>query len=490
MKKLLPLLTALVMFILLPQFGAHAQTEDQCISCHASMDDKPSAAFRSDVHRSAGLSCADCHGGDRRSDDMEIAMNKNKGFVGVPKGNAIAETCGKCHDDEERMRKAGFKGETGQLKALRASAHSFGTKATDALIMQCTNCHGAHGVRRHDDPESPVSPLRVVGLCSSCHSNPDYMRRFNPALATDQLAKYRTSVHGMKNGAGDTRVATCADCHTGHSIRPAEETTSSVNAFNIPTTCGRCHSDADRMKPYGIPTTQLAEYKSSVHGKALLEKHDASAPSCNDCHGNHGAAPPNVESISNVCGTCHALNAELFRQSRHKVEFDRMGKPECETCHGNHGVQPATQAMFSFDRDGVCGKCHGPDRAPVGYKTALKMRSMLDSLVGTIAMAERRIDEAEQKGMEVDDIRFALRDANQARLQSRTAVHAFNLEEFSKVLDPGLRIATTSLSDANAANEEYVYRRVGLAVVTLIITLTIVLLFFFIRHIEKKQAAV
>ncbi|MBE0643198.1 MAG: ammonia-forming cytochrome c nitrite reductase subunit c552, partial [Bacteroidetes bacterium] len=460
-----------------------------CITCHDSMDDKPSVAFRSDVHKAAGVSCADCHGGDRRSDDMEAAMSKSKGFIGVPKGNAIAEACGKCHDDEARMRKTGFTGETGQLAALRASAHSFGTKPGDELILQCSTCHGAHGIRRHNDPASPVSPLRVVALCSSCHSNPDYMRRFNPSLATDQAAKYRTSMHGQKNATGDVRVATCASCHTGHNIKPAVETTSSVNAFNIPATCGHCHSDAERMKPYGIPTTQVRDYTTSVHGKALLEKHDASAPSCNDCHGNHGAAPPNVESISNVCGTCHALNAELFRQSRHKVEFDRMGKPECETCHGNHGVQPATQAMFGFDAAGVCGKCHGPDRAPVGYKTAMKMRSMLDSLVGTIALAGRRIDEAEQKGMEVDDIRFALRDANQARLQSRTAVHAFNLEEFSKVIDPGLRIASTSLKEADEANDEYVYRRIGLAVVTLIITLTIILLFFFIRAIEKKQAA-
>lgn len=488
----LPLLTILALVASLTLFSAgplRAQSEDQCIACHDGLDDAPSVAFRTDVHRAAGVSCADCHGGDRRSDDMDIAMNKNKGFLGVPKGKAVSAACGACHDDETRMRKAGFKGETGQLKSLRASAHSFGPKATDELILQCSNCHGAHGIRRHNDPASPVSPLRVVALCSSCHGNPDFMRRYNPSIATDQFAKYRTSVHGKRNAAGDARAATCADCHTGHSIKPAEETTSSVNAFNIPETCGRCHSDAARMKSYGIPTTQVRDFRSSVHGKALLEKHDASAPSCNDCHGNHGAAPPNVASISNVCGTCHALNAELFRQSRHQKEFEQLGKPECETCHGNHAVKPATQQMFAFDAGGVCGDCHGPDRGPEGYKAALRMRAMLDSLVGTIARAERRIHEAEQKGMEVDDILFALRDAKQARLQSRTAVHAFDLKAFGEVLDPGLRIATTSLRDADAANEEYYYRRIGLVVVTLIITVSIILLFLYIRRIERKQAA-
>jgi hypothetical protein len=468
---------------------ARAQSADQCFECHDALDDAPTAAFRKDVHRAAGVSCADCHGGDRRSDDMDIAMSKARGFIGVPKGNAISNACATCHDDEKTMRASGFKGETGQLKALRTSAHSLGAKATDDLVMQCTSCHGAHGIRRHTDPASPVSPLRVVSLCSSCHSSPDYMRRYNPSLPTDQLAKYRTSLHGKRNAAGDANVATCSDCHTGHNIRRAQETTSSVSAENIPATCGRCHSDPARMQPYGLPVTQVSDYRKSVHGKALLEKHDASAPSCNDCHGNHGAAPPNVESISNVCGTCHALNAELFRQSRHKVEFDRLGKPECETCHGNHAVMPATEDLFAFGAGGVCGDCHAPDRGPVGYKTALEMRGMLDSLMATIGLAELRIHAAEQKGMEVEDIAFSLRDARQARLQSRTAVHAFDLDAFKEVLDPGLRIAGTALRDADKANEEYYYRRIGLAVATLFITLTAVLLFVYIRHVEKRQAS-
>jgi hypothetical protein len=442
------------------------------------------------VHRAAGLSCADCHGGDRKSDDMEVAMNARAGYIGVPTGNAISEACAACHDDEARMRAAGFKGETGQLRAIRASAHSRGTGSKKELIMQCTSCHGTHGIRRSADPVSPVSPLRVVSLCGSCHSNPEYMRRYNPALATDQVAKYRTSVHGKRNAGGDPKTATCADCHTAHGIKPATETTSSVNAFNIPATCGRCHSSEEYMRPYGLPVTQVQEYTNSVHGKALLEKHDASAPSCNDCHGNHGAAPPTVASISLVCGTCHALNADLFRQSRHKAEFERLGKPECETCHSHHAVQPATEALLSFGPGGACGDCHAPDRAPEGYRIGLRMRGMLDSLVWTIDRAALRLHAAEQKGMEVDDIVFSLRDARQARLQSRTAIHAFDLSAFSEVIDPGRRVADNALRDAEAANEEYVFRRVGLAVTTLLITLTIICLFLYIRHIERRKPAV
>jgi hypothetical protein len=478
-----------VMLFLLYGSQLSGQSRDECFNCHDSIGDAPTIAFRKDVHKAAGLSCADCHGGDQRSDDMEVSMSKAKGFIGIPKGNAISTACGKCHDDKAHMLSRGFSGETGQLKALRASVHSRGQRPVDELLVQCTDCHGAHGIRRHTDPSSPVSPLRVVALCSSCHANPQYMKRYNSSLPTDQLAKYRTSVHGQRNAKGDPLTATCASCHTAHNIKRAEETTSSVNAFNIPATCGQCHSDPVRMKPYGIPVTQVRDYTQSVHGKALLERHDTSAPSCNDCHGNHGAAPPNVESISNVCGSCHALNAELFRASRHKEEFERLGKPQCETCHSNHAIEPATEDMFLLGANTTCGSCHTTERAPEGYRAAIQMRSMLDSLMSTIIRTEQLINSAEQKGMEVDDIRFALRDAKQARLQSRTAVHAFDLEAFREVLDPGLRIASTALLDAKEANHQYVYRRVGLAVTTLIITLTIVLLGLYIRHIDRRQKA-
>jgi len=464
--------------------------EDQCFVCHDMLEDEATVAFRSDVHRSAGVSCADCHGGDRFEEDMDIAMSSAKGFIGIPRDIAISKACASCHDDEERMRNAGYTGPIGQLASLRHSAHAQGTHSGEELVLQCTSCHGAHGIRPVKDPRSPVSPLRVVSLCASCHSDPAFMRTYNPSLPTDQLAKYRTSVHGQRNLAGDPRVATCVDCHTAHDIKPANETTSSVNAFRLPATCGKCHSDAEYMKPYDIRTDQVSEFTTSVHGIALLEKGDSGSPSCNDCHGNHGAMPPEVTSISHVCGTCHSLNAELFRKSRHKVEFERLGKPECETCHGYHAVQPATEELLSLETNTACGSCHGHERAPVGYRAANIMRGLLDSLQITVALADERLHAAEQKGMEVDDIRYALRGAKQARLQSRTAIHAFDLDVFREVMDPGLLTARNALRDAEAANSEFFFRRYGLAVATLIITLNVILLILYIRRLERKDRAV
>ena len=61
------------------------------------------------------------------------------------------------------------------------------------------------------------------------------------------------------------------------------------------------------MASHGIPMDQLALYKKSVHWHTLAEVGDISAPTCNDCHGNHGAVPPGVDSVGNVCGQCHAV---------------------------------------------------------------------------------------------------------------------------------------------------------------------------------------
>lgn len=247
------------------------------------------------------------------------------------------------------------------------------------------------------------------------------------------------------------------------------------------------HSKGRREKQYKIPTDQFEKFSKSVHGVALLQKHDVSAPACNDCHGNHGAVPPGVESVSKVCGTCHALNADLFSSSPHKKAFDERKLPECETCHGNHEIIAATDKLLGVTQDAVCSKCHHENENPKGFIVARTMRQLIDSLESSSDGAKRLIDEAEQKGMEVSESKFKLRDAHQARLQSRTMVHSFNEEKFREVIDKGLTTASFVAGEGQHAVDEYYFRRWGLGVSTLIISIVVVSLYFTIRRIERKQ---
>ena len=113
-----------------------------------------------------------------------------------------------------------------------------------------------------------------------------------------------------------------------------------------------------------LPTDQVAHYEKSVHAEALMKKNDLSAPTCNDCHGNHGASPPGVSSVANVCGTCHTRQAEMFRQSPHNASFQALGQGECVVCHQNHEIRGAIRP--NAGRQGARDVCQLPRRRRSG----------------------------------------------------------------------------------------------------------------------------
>jgi len=460
---------------------------DQCFVCHSALGDEASRLFSRDIHHLKGVPCAGCHGGDASSADMDRAMSTNAGFRGVPKGDDISARCAACHADSAAMARLGSGLPTNQFALLQSSVHGKSSTKGSERIVQCTTCHGAHGIVAPRERTSPVNPLNVVKTCTKCHGDPAYVRAYNPSLPVDQLGKYRTSVHGKRNAAGDVNVAECASCHGSHGILASTDVKSSVYPTNIPATCGRCHSDAAYMKEYRIPTDQYAKYSRSVHGIALLQRNDLGAPACNNCHGNHGATPPGVESISKVCGTCHALNADLFAVSPHKKVFDERRLPECETCHGNHEIVAATEKLLGVSPEAVCSRCHNAQESPAAYGVAMHMRRLTDSLDAAEARAKELVEDAEQKGMEIGEAKYKLRDVRQSRLQARTMVHSLNEDQFGRTVGKGIATATWVAGEAQQAIDEFFFRRRGLGIATLIMTLLASSLYLFIRRLERAQ---
>ena len=115
------------------------------------------------------------------------------------------------------------------------------------------------------------------------------------------------------------------------------------------------------------------------------------------------------------------------------------------------------------------------------------MRAAIDSLALMEDRARTLIDEAEQKGMEVSESKFKLRSVRQARLESRTTVHAFDTQRLLEVANGGKATAETIARDAEEAVDEYYFRRIGLGVSTLIITILAISLFFYIKRIERNS---
>jgi len=359
--------------------------------------------------------------------------------------------------------------------------------------LTCAACHGGDPTKE-DMPEAMDPAKGYIGvptrvqipqLCARCHSDAAFMRAYNPSLRTDQLAQYRTSVHGRRLRQGDTRVAVCTDCHSVHDIRPATSPLSSVYALTIPATCGRCHSDAERMKPYKIPTDQLASYQASVHFQKLTEG-DLSAPTCATCHGNHGAAPPGVESVERVCGTCHVFQEQLFDQSPHKQPWESLGFAACSTCHSNHRIEATGDFMVGTGERAVCVTCH--TEYDNGWSEAKQINAKLTELDAALGAAVALLDRAERAGVAVSEGRLTEASAREKLIKARVDVHAFRAQRVATTVDDGLKITAQAEAAGHAALAELAFRRKGLGLSLLAIAFVVLSLWLLIRHLERPQA--
>ena len=378
---------------------------------------------------------------------------------------------------------------------LSAPAKLFNNDVHSGRGLSCNDCHG--GDPNDDSQQGAKDPLKgylgkpkrldIPAYCGKCHSDANLMKRFNPSLRVDQEREYYTSVHGKLLKAGDARVATCISCHSVHGIRAVNDPLSSVYPLNVAQTCATCHANAEYMRSFGIPTDQFEKYKLSVHAAALNDRQDLSAPTCNDCHGNHGATPPGIASVANVCGQCHARQAELFQTSAHKAAFDQRQLAECVTCHSNHGIAKPNDQLIGTEQGALCVNCH--TNGDKGLTAAATMRSRIDALIASIGKSTEILNRAERAGMEVSKPKFELKGATDALTHARVMIHASSTAEVEKVVGPGLEVSNKGYEAGVGALAEWKFRRIGLAISLVFILFLALLVYLKIRQIESRQAA-
>ena len=357
--------------------------------------------------------------------------------------------------------------------------------------LTCASCYGGDPTRADADAMSKQAAFRgkiarkqIPELCGRCHSDAAFMRQYNPSLRTDQLSQYKTSVHGKRLAQGDTKVAVCIDCHGVHDLRPASDTRSKVHPLHVAETCSRCHSNADYMKGYSIPTDQFAKYTTSVHHDAMTARGDLSAPTCTTCHGNHGAAPPGVGSVQNVCSTCHVFQAQMYEKSSHKDAFQAASLPGCVVCHSNHGITHATDAKLGTGPEAVCMQCHSPGDAC--DQARAKLLGDLTSLDEAIKSANRVLSIAESSGMEVSQARLEQDQARGELTKARVTIHSFQTEPVEQDIQAGLKIAAKTQAEGKEALVERNRRRMGLGLSLGAVFIVLVGLRLYIRQIEEK----
>src|ERR1700674_9989 len=372
---------------------------------------------------------------------------------------------------------------------LQVTEQQFSTDVHSQKGLTCASCHGGDPAKADMDAMSKAAGFRgkiqrsqIPELCGHCHSDGAFMRNYNPSLQTDQLSQYKTSVHGKLFAKGDTKVAVCIDCHGVHGLRPARDTRSKVHPLNIAQTCAHCHADASYMKGYRIPTDQFALYSTSVHHDALAVRGDLSAPTCTTCHGNHGAAPPGVDSVQNVCSKCHVFQDQMYEKSTHKAAFQSAGLPGCVVCHSNHGITHPTDAKLGTGPQATCMQCHKP--GDVCDQARVEMLTGLTRLDEAFKNAHNVLGLAETSGMEVSQARLDEDQAGDALTKARVTIHSFRQDLVDHDIKEGLQIASKTLQTAQNALAERDYRRKGLGLALVFILMSVVGLFLYIRQLE------
>ena len=321
------------------------------------------------------------------------------------------------------------------------------------------------------------SRRQIPEFCARCHGNIAMMRQYN--LRTDQYAEYRTSIHGkLLYERNDPGVAVCTSCHGKHEIRRKSDPQSLVFHSNVPATCGKCHADPDAMKAYRIPTTQLADFEKGVHGRILsgkvAGKNPGLAPNCATCHGVHGATPPGVREVANVCGNCHSAVVGYFRESPHFTAIREGGGPKCVTCHGNHTNRKPTLKVFSGTGPGECGSCHEPDSKALEF--AKNARTLLGNLENGIEELQKDLAQAERAGRNIEKLKLSLDGARYKLIEAGPAIHAFSVERVLPLVhDADARIQEARREIRNFQEELRQRRKVALYATTMLLLIAALL---------------
>jgi cytochrome b subunit of formate dehydrogenase len=356
-KKLIKTLYMSLLPVILITQVTWAQTDNEtCLSCHGDRDltgtNRKGAvvsmfvsAGSIDSSSHAGLACIDCH--------QDLAA-----VTEYPHEEQLQPVnCGACHSTEAEVYQMHGRVKVGE----------------DEDIPTCADCHGTHDIIASTQRNSAVSPENLPQTCGKCHEDVDLTKK-HEILYGQAVSVYKSSVHGRAIAGGVTLAASCNDCHSSngsaHRIYGPGNSQSTINHFNIPHTCGKCHTIVEQ------------EYWEGIHGQ-LVARGETDAPVCTHCHGEHGIIAPSdprspvspTRVAEATCAPCHEsayLNEKYgiptgrlrsWYDSYHGLK-SRAGDvtvANCASCHGAHLILPLNDpksSIYSGNLQKTCGKCH------------------------------------------------------------------------------------------------------------------------------------
>jgi cytochrome b subunit of formate dehydrogenase len=343
-----------------------AQSNGDCLTCHG---DKSMTMVRGGKQISISVDEAEI----RKSAHQKLrCISCHKGFnaENIPHKEQIEPVnCLTCHNDA--ISKHAFHPQL---------AKSF--EAGEQPDVPCKDCHSSHNIVSSKVAGSKFHESKVRESCAECHA--------------DVKEKFNESAHGKALTGNIIGAPNCLTCHR-HAVSNLAGIRDSLKyKIEQEKVCLSCHLDNPDVKAKTSPSAGfIAAYEKSVHG-ASLQKGNAKAANCVDCHGSHemkkGSEPTaliNRMHLPETCAKCHSSIAKEYEESIHGVAVKKGVKdaPVCTDCHGEHNIlrpsDPTSRVSAANISAQVCSPCHSSIKLSQKYGLASdRFKTFSDSYHG------------------------------------------------------------------------------------------------------------
>lgn len=332
--------------------------------------------------------CNDCHG-----NHLILPHTNQKSSISA---NNVAATCMKCHARIEDVHvkiinKQLWESKPGAIPACTAChpPHIVDQQNIIANISDrsCLKCHEKNDVHKIVNGEKVSLKIDISEFTGSMHNNINCVKchsdvsanRMRPCETTKKVdcsachaevsELYFESGHGKAYFEKNTNAPYCTDCHGSHKVKSKTDETSPVYRMSVPKLCGECHrKDGKALENTDLKEKDaIADYSTSVHGRAMTEKGLIGSAICTDCHTSHlelkesdERSSVNPKNVPLTCAKCHKGIYDDYKASDHGIHLDNGDKkyPTCVVCHTAHGVIDINKDEFMTEITLQCGSCH------------------------------------------------------------------------------------------------------------------------------------
>lgn len=323
-----------------PGAAKAAPSSASCLECHSDrtlsltrngakvslfVDEK---AYTQSVHKS--LECVDCH----EKFDPDAVPHRSP---------MVAVDCSSCHDD------------TGKKHAFHPRLAA--TEVPAGKDTSCSACHGTHTIAAVKSAAFPFADGAQLQACGKCH--------------VAERDHFIASAHGRALSTKEQNAPDCLTCHREPVVPAAGAKSALAQKLAQTKQCESCHVGKPNVADQALRGTKfVASFDHSVHG-AALQRGEAAAANCVDCHGAHDMnrgmaanARLNKLHVAETCAQCHPNPAHDYAESVHAAALRKgnVDSATCTDCHGEHDIRarkdPTSPVHAANVAQQVCANCH------------------------------------------------------------------------------------------------------------------------------------